>query len=79
MHIVSIVSALLFSGTFVSAESPCQCTFTSADDPTCVAYGQLGDGVLIPWSIASQECLDLFKIKDEAIDPESLANMFPNR
>ena len=61
-----------------SAEAPCQCTFTSADPADCVAYGQLGDGNLIPWSVASQECLDTFKIKDEAIDPTTLSNIFPN-
>jgi hypothetical protein len=56
---------------------PCQCSFSSADPPGCVAYGQLGDGVLIPWPVASQDCLDLYKIKDEAIDPSMLEGMFP--
>ena len=59
-------------------DPPCQCSFSSADPPDCVAYGQLGDGIPIPWSIASQECLDLYKIKDEAIDPGMLESIFPN-
>ena len=45
---------------------------------SCTVCGQLGDGVLIPWYKASQECLDVFNIKDQAIDPELLAQMFPN-
>ncbi|KAL9183262.1 hypothetical protein ACHAXT_005049 [Thalassiosira profunda] len=61
-----------------SASEPCQCTFTSADPPNCVAYGQLGDGNLIPWTVASQDCLNLYKIKDGAVDPATLEGMFPN-
>lgn len=73
-------SAVIFLPSLVDAisELPCQCSFSSADPPDCVAYGQLGDGNLIPWSIASQECLDLYKIKDEAIDPGMLSSIFPN-
>ena len=73
-------SAAIFLPSLVGALSqqviPCQCSFSSADPPDCVAYGQLGDGNLIPWSIASQECLDLYKIKDEAIDPGMLESIF---
>ena len=75
-------TAAIFLPSLVGALSqqviPCQCSFSSADPPDCVAYGQLGDGNLIPWSIASQECLDLYKIKDEAIDPGMLESIFPN-
>ena len=75
-------SAAIFLPSLVGALSqhviPCQCSFSSADPADCVAYGQLGDGDLIPWSIASQECLDLYKIKDEAIDPGMLESIFPS-
>lgn len=74
-------AAIFLPSMVVSALSelpPCQCSFSSADPPGCVAYGQLGDGKLIPWSIATQECLDLYKIKDEAIDPGMLSSIFPN-
>jgi len=85
-HSITAAAALSFAlllattipNKVASAETPCQCTFTSADPADCVVYGQLGDGNLIPWSVASQECLDAFKIKDEAIDPKTLSNIFPN-
>ena len=74
-----LASAPLVSALSEQIETPCQCSFTSADPPGCVAYGQLGDGNLIPWAVASQECLDLYKIKDEAIDSDLLGSIFPNR
>jgi len=73
-----LASAPLVSALSEQVETPCQCSFTSADPPGCVAYGQLGDGNLIPWAVASQECLDLYKIKDEAIDSDLLESIFPN-
>jgi len=77
---LSLIIAFVLAAPLVSSqtEAPCQCSFTSADPPSCVAYGQLGDGNLIPWTVATQECLDLYKIKDEAIDPGMLGSMFPN-
>lgn len=58
---------------------PCNCEFSGDNDTEgCVVYGQLGDGELIPWNVAPQACLDYYSIKDEAIDPNSLTDMFPN-
>lgn len=57
------------------------CTFTDQDDSSttsCKVYGQLGDRILIGWDRASQDCLDEFQIKDEAIDPDQLTSIFPN-
>ena len=76
--VLLVASAPLVSALSEQVETPCQCSFTSADPPGCVAYGQLGDGNLIPWAVASQECLDLYKIKDEAIDSDLLESIFPN-
>ena len=73
-----VLASAPLSALSEQVETPCQCSFTSADPPGCVAYGQLGDGNLIPWAVASQECLDLYKIKDEAIDSDLLESIFPN-
>lgn len=35
-------------------------------------------GPLIFWPKASQDCLDAFNIKAEAVDPVLLKSMFPN-
>ena len=83
-HSITAAAALSFALLLgdipnkASAEAPCQCTFTSVYPADCVVYGQLGDGNLIPWAVASQGCLDTFKIKDEAIGPKTLSNIFPN-
>ena len=58
--------------------NPCACQFLDSDPPDCKVYGQLGDDVLIGWSKASQECLDLHSIKVQSIDPNTLKGMFPN-
>ncbi|CAB9502455.1 expressed unknown protein [Seminavis robusta] len=54
----------------------CACAFQPEDPPECRVYGQLGDDVLIPWYRASQECLDVFQIKDQAIDPVILDSIY---
>ena len=60
------------------ADAACACLFDGNDADDCVVYGQLGDRVLIPWNKASQECLDVYKIKVESISSTLLRSMFPN-
>jgi hypothetical protein len=65
--------------SIISVESACDmCTFAGSDSDDCRVYGQIGDRNLIPWYRASQECLDEFQIKDEAIDPDTLSTIFPD-
>ena len=65
----------LFSQTVSAA---CQCKFDGNDATDCVVYGQLGDGVLIPWVKASQECLDVYNIKVESVSSTQLLSIFPS-
>jgi len=56
-----------------------QCQFNDNDATDCKFYGQLGDGDLIPWTKASQDCLSMFNIKDETVNPNTLVvGIFPN-
>jgi hypothetical protein len=77
MLLKTIVVVVILSGSSVSASCN-QCQFNDNDATDCKVYGQLGDGNLIPWTKASQDCLDIFDIKDEAIDPNTLVGVFPN-
>jgi hypothetical protein len=63
-----------------AAAEKCACTFevSEEEEDGCAVYGQLGDGVLIAWERASQECLDAFNIHQQAIDPDTLVSMCPN-
>ena len=72
------LTLLALAASVKASENCTLCGFDAADPPDCVVPGQLGDGELIPWARASQECLDVFSIKDEAIDPDTLAQMFPS-
>jgi hypothetical protein len=73
--IVLSLSLVLARWTQVSCEE-CACTFEATDPADCRVYGQMGDDVLIPWYRASQDCLDLFNIKDQAIDPVILDSIY---
>lgn len=72
------VQAQRAAGTTASGD-PCPCIFTVApeEEVGCAVYGQMGDDVLIPWSRANQTCLDVFNIKDRAIDTDVLLDMCP--
>mmetsp|Transcript_28559 Transcript_28559/g.88367 ORF Transcript_28559/g.88367 Transcript_28559/m.88367 type:complete len:262 (+) Transcript_28559:147-932(+) len=72
--------ALLVIASTGSTTRACvpRCRFDGADPPDCVVYGQLGDGELIAFHRASQDCLDQFSIKDQAVDEDQLEIMFPN-
>mmetsp|Transcript_8530 Transcript_8530/g.21319 ORF Transcript_8530/g.21319 Transcript_8530/m.21319 type:complete len:285 (-) Transcript_8530:139-993(-) len=78
------VSSLLLSllalapGALGQVSSCDQCKFAGSDAANCKVYGQLGDDVLIPWALAPQACLDAFNIKDQVVNPQTLADMFPN-
>ena len=50
--------ALLVIASTVSTTRACvpRCRFDGADPPDCVVYGQLGDGELIAFHRASQDC-----------------------
>lgn len=66
------VSLLLIRAT---AENLCPCKFDGTDPSDCRVYGQLGDGKLIPWHKASQQCLDAHNIKISAIPTHTLDGM----
>lgn len=72
--IIAAASVLLLPCT--AAENLCPCEFDGNDDPrNCRVYGQLGDDVLIPWYVASQDCLDKHNIKISAIPSYTLESM----
>ena len=75
---VLLALVVLLAAPLAGAEESCACRFQQSDPADCRVYGQLGDGVLIPWHRASQECLDVFNIKDEAIPPSTLDSIFPD-
>lgn len=66
---------LLSCWTVKGDDELCPCKFDGKDADTCRVYGQLGDGELIAWYKASQDCLDAHKIKISAIPPFQLESM----
>jgi hypothetical protein len=62
-----------------TATPPCPCLFDVPPDEEadCRVYGQLGDGNLIPWYRASQDCLDAYNIKDQVLDEDTVWRMCP--
>ena len=55
----------------------CQYNVPVEAEADCRSYGQLGDGVLIPWYRANQTCLDVYQIKIAAIDRDILLEICP--
>jgi hypothetical protein len=74
--IVLCLLLVLVRWTQVLAQDECACSFQASDPADCRVYGQMGDQVLIPWYRASQDCLDVYKIKDQAIDPAILDSIY---
>jgi hypothetical protein len=63
------------SSTVDEEDNLCPCKFDGSDASDCRVYGQLGDDVLIPWFLASQQCLDEHNIKISAIPSYTLEGM----
>jgi hypothetical protein len=61
------------------AREYCNCQYDVPLDwePDCRAYGQLGDGNLIPWYRANQTCLDDLKIKIAAMSRVEMFSICP--
>lgn len=71
----SVIAALFLLLLPAAAENLCPCKFDNDDPPDCRVYGQLGDGKLIPWHRASQQCLDAHSIRISAVPPSTLDGM----
>lgn len=77
IYLLSILSLLgQIQGQEHEQEQLCPCEFDVApeEEASCRVYGQLGgdDRTLIPWYRATQECLDLYNIKVQAVDPRDI-------
>jgi hypothetical protein len=57
----------------IAQSSNCdQCRFGADDDAsTCKVYGQI-DGTLVPWTLASRDCLDVYSIEIATVDPATV-------
>ena len=60
------LTLLALAASVKASENCTLCGFDAADAADCVVPGQLGDGELIPWARASQECLDVFSVRPRA-------------
>jgi hypothetical protein len=67
-----------FSATAQESSTCDSCLYDGNDGEDCKVYGQLGEGDLIAYHKASQDCLDAHDIKVQAVDATMLASMFPN-
>jgi hypothetical protein len=68
MNKLSVSRVVLALATLSSTNAACPCLYTDDDAEDCIVYGKI-DGDLVPWMKASQECLDIYKIKSSAPDP----------
>ena len=73
--IIFSTSILLLYSSTAADENLCPCKFDGNDNENCRVYGQLGDDKLIPWYVASQDCLDAHNIKISAIPSYTLESM----
>ena len=71
-----IAASILLISSSTADENLCPCKFDGNDDlQNCRVYGQIGDDKLIPWYLASQDCLDAHNIKISAIPSYTLESM----
>ena len=76
LYPIVATSILLLYPSTAANENVCPCEFDGNDDlQNCRVYGQLGNDKLIPWFVASQDCLDAHNIKISAIPSYTLESM----
>ena len=78
-YVAAVLLLLISSSSSATADEDnlCPCKFDGSDSDAsdCRVYGQLGDDVLIPWFLASQQCLDEHNIKIAAIPSYTIEGM----